>query len=325
MAFDPASQVFSTVSDFFEATTSGDASRARIVHCINPFRAPPESEHHRAQAVTLASMARARDVARGLAMPTDVTFAKVTHGDAFHSPLIEFDQAAELDRSILDLGAFQVRRALPLIMDILMAPQIAADDILLFTNVDIAVAPDFYGFVTAIFERGADCAIINRRTISGAYLGPADLPIMASEVGTPHPGFDCFALKGALRDDLMAYDSCVGIGGVMLPLLHQLLARASKPVVLLDAHATFHLGDDKTWIDPALSDYTEHNRAEIDRVFSALIEDPDTKQRLVSRLSGAHRDWVFPNHLRRLAGVAGDIPQEKPKGVLQRLGLRRRS
>lgn len=325
MAYDPATQVFSNVSDFFEATTPGDATRPRIVHCINPFQAPPESEHHRAQEVTLASMARARNVAHGAGSPVDVTFAKITHGDAFQSPLIDFHQAAELERSILDLGTFAIRRPLPLIMDILMAPQVAADDILIFTNVDIAVAPDFYGFVAALFARGADCAIINRRTISGAYHGPADLPIMACDVGTPHPGFDCFAMKGALRDDLMAYDSCVGIGGVMLPLVHQLLAGASKPVVLLDAHASFHLGDDKTWIDPALSDYTEHNRSEIDRVFSALIEDPDSKNRLTSRLSGAHRDWVFPNHLRQLAGVPEVEPSKKSKSVLQKLGLKRQT
>ncbi len=308
MSYNSEDSVFTTIGEFFASTEKSEAkSNARIIHCINSFPAEPGTEHHKAQRVTFASMTRARMVAQLLCPNVKILFAKVTSEEDETTSLIEFDVDAKLDRTVLDLKSFRTPRPLPLVMDVITAIDIEPQDIFVFTNVDVALVPDFYAFIYSLFERGADCAIINRRTISDVYGDERDLSLMTSEAGAPHPGFDCFAFLGSLRNNLIRYDSCIGIGGVMLPLVHQLLATAHKPVVLLDAHATFHLGDDRRWRSDKFADYAEHNRNEVDHVFKALLRDVGKRERLLGRLKGAPRKMAFPQRLRGLSGT-----DEKP-------------
>ncbi len=308
MTFHPDTAVFTSLANFLTSTrVTDEACCSKLVHCINPFSSEPDSEHFRAQHVTLASMARARSFSKIVCPELKVEFAQVTDGDDFSSSLIEFEHSHVLSRSVLDMFPFEVKRPLPLLMDILTPVAVKPDEVIVFTNVDIAVTPSFYSFIRALFSRGVDCAVINRRTISGNYSSEDDLALMECEVGMPHPGFDCFAFRGNLREKLFAYNSCVGIGGVMLPLLYQLLAFAEAPLVLLDAHATFHLGDDKSWLNNKLADYTEHNKGEIDRTFLKLIGNDENRKRLLTRLVGAHRPWVYPERLQALANQV-DLP-----------------
>lgn len=314
-------KVFTTLQDYYAETRRAVAPNgSRIVHCINPFPARPGSEHDRAQRVTFASMTHARSVARQLQPELDVRFAKITDAHDVSSDLIAFDDHHRIERTITDLADFKIPRPLPIMMDVLTAAPVEPDDIVVFTNVDIALVPGFYGLLEAVFARGADCAIINRRTISGIYEDERDLPLMACETGAPHPGFDCFAFRGRLRDALLPYDGCVGIGGVMLPLVHQLIARADRPVVLLDAHATYHLGNDRQWQNEDFADYTAHNRREVDRIFQALLEDPALGDRMVQRLSQAHKAWVFPQRLRALAGLQAPPAPSRRNRPARRLG-----
>jgi len=308
-------KVFTTLQEFYAETQRSVAPRgSRIVHCLNPFPAKPGSEHDRAQRVTFASMAHARSVARQLQPQLDVRFVKVTDAHDVSSALIEFDDQYRIERSVMDLSDFKIPRSLPIMMDVLTAPSVEPDDILVFTNVDIALVPGFYGFLEAIFSRGADCAIISRRTISSIFEDERDLPLMACEVGAPHPGFDCFAFRGRLRDALLPCDSCVGIGHVELPFVYQLLARADRPVVPLDAHATYHLGNDRQWAHEDFSDYHAHNLREVDRIFQALLDDPAIRDRMVQRLSQAPRAGTFPPRLRAMAGLqAAPAPSRRTR------------
>lgn len=312
--------VFKTLQDYYTETQRDFAPcRSRIVHCVNPFPASPGSEHDRAQRVTFASMTRARSVAMALSPQLDLRFAKVTDAEDVSTSLIAFDDHYTIERTVSDLAQFEVPRPLPIMMDILTAVPLDPDDIFVFTNVDIALVPGFYGFLEAIFSRGTDCAIINRRTISDVYEDERDLSLIAGEAGAPHPGFDCFAFRGRLRDALRPYDSCIGIGGVMLPLLHQLLALADRPVVLIDAHVTYHLGNDRQWAHEHFSDYHAHNRNEIDRVFQSLLDDPAIRDRMVQRLLAAPRIAIFPNRLRALAGLPEQAAPARPNRLARRL------
>jgi hypothetical protein len=222
-----------------------------------------------------------------------------------------------LDRSILDLGTFRVSRRLPLLFDVISAPSVSPDNILIYTNIDIGLLPHFYLLIDEIFSRGADCAVINRRTISESYRDVSDLSFMIHEAGAPHQGFDCFAFRGWLRDAILPFSSCLGIGGVMKPLLYSLLAKAVNPVILLDAHATFHIGDDRTWLDPDFLDYAAFNRAEEDRVFDLLCSDALTADRLITRLQGAHVPGVFPQRLRRRVGITQDSENTPRRGSMR--------
>ena len=261
-------------------------------------------------------MVRARKIAQILCPNVEIVFAQVTLQHDQPMSMSQSDISVKIDRTVQDLREFQVPRPLPLVMDVLTAVDLKPEDIFIFTNVDIALAPNFYEFINSVFERGIDCAIVNRRTISDVYCDERDLSLMTNEVGAPHPGFDCFAYLGSLKNRLTHYDSCVGIAGVMAPLVYQLLAKAKRPVVLLDAHATFHLGDDKEWKNDKFKDYSEHNLNEIHTVFNALLDDVEQKQRLLDRLTGEHGIKVIPRGLRGKLGVKSTLKRRR-KPMLQ--------
>lgn len=277
--------------------------RDKIVHCVNLFEAPVGSEHHRAQAVTLHSMSLARDFAKTLSPDLKVHLVSATvRADAGLSPKA-FETHYFLERTVQDLASFKVPRALPLICDILNNVKLNKTDILIYTNVDIALMPGFYGFIEDVFSRGFDCAIINRRTISEGYDGPDQIARMYAELGAVHQGFDCFAFRAGLRDKMVPYNSCIGAANVMRPLVYNLLAFSDNPVVLLDAHETFHIGNDKAWKSDEYYDYSEFNRTEAYKVFDGILEDKEAKRRLITRLQGCHKRWVFSNEFRLRAGL----------------------
>jgi hypothetical protein len=256
----------------------------RMVHVVNTFRAEADSSHDRAQRMTLESMRVARDVAPVIdnSLKVRQLAAVVSDQDVVSDA---FDDIIALQRTIRDLARFRVPRPLPLIQDILDGPALADDEVLIYTNVDIALVPNFYVFVADLFRLGLDALVINRRTVSDTYPGPEALALAVAEVGAEHPGYDCFAFRAGIRRQFVPWQSCVGIAGVMSPLLYNILAVARAPCVLLDAHVTFHLGDDKAWQRPEFEDYAALNRAELVQTFQRLCEDPERKTRMLSALA----------------------------------------
>jgi len=287
----------------------------QITHCVNPFRAKVGSEHELAQNVTIASMQSARRAAVIEDPALSVRHvAAVLRGEEPENGI--FDEVLILQRSILDLHEFRVKRPLPLIYDIIEAPRLSDEDILIYTNIDIGLVSNFYAFVADLFRLGLDAVIINRRTVSDVYTGPEALRLIAAEAGAQHPGYDCFAFRAHLRRKFFLWHSCLGIGGVMTPLVYNMLAFAKAPCVLLDAHVTFHLGDDKTWERPEFHDYAEFNRREIDQVFEKLCDDPIRRENLISALENHPSGrGSLPQRLRSKAGLG----RRPPPPIRQRL------
>lgn len=264
-------------------------------------------------------MRTAQEFARSQCPDLSVDLVSVTlEGEEIQADDVAFAQQIELDRSVLDIKTFRVPRRLPLIFDIVAKPAAEPDDIFVYTNIDVSLVPQFYLVLAELFRRGADCAVLNRRTIAGIYRDASDLAIMSIEVGEPHKGFDCFAFRAGLRDEMVPFSSCIGMGSVMLPLLYSLLARAELPTVLLDAHATFHVGHERSWRAAEYSDYTDFNKSEVDRVFDALCSEPEVRSRLVERLQNADSRFVFPDRLRERVGLPTSEKRAKPRGSLTR-------
>ena len=256
----------------------------RITHVVNPFPATPGSEHDRAQKVSLATMDRARRVAAVTDPDVKVRHvAAVLSGEA-PEEAGRFDEVLTLGRSVLDLKTFAHPRPLPLIHDILTAPDLPDDEILIYTNADIALTDGFYGFVARLLRDGFDAIIINRRDIANGWTGPDDIAIMSAEVGRSHSGADCFAFRAGLRKRFEPWSGCLGIPHVMRPLCHNMLVSAESPCMLLDAHVTFHIGSDASWRNSKYNDYRAHNLAEADRVFDLMHADPARLARLLSAL-----------------------------------------
>ncbi|MDW3220453.1 MAG: hypothetical protein R8F63_17730 [Acidimicrobiales bacterium] len=178
-----------------------------------------------------------------------------------------------LDRSILDLGEFVRPRRLPLLPDVLAGFGDPDDyDVAVLTNVDIAVQPLFYDLVQSITGDGYDAFSITRRTVQPAF-GGSSLARLAATEGTVHPGHDCFVMSSALVARMDPGDAALGVRWVGRTLLWQLQLCASRYRTFGDLHATFHIGDDRVWVDPDLADYDRYNIAVARRLVERLLEE----------------------------------------------------
>jgi hypothetical protein len=247
----------------------------QFLHIVSPFSVGTNSQAERIQALTFAAMqqsvnfieannkgntARPNVRFRSAVMPQDMTFS-----------MRFFPDTVSLSRSIMDVGAFQVPRALPLLFDLIEAALVEDVDTVIFTNVDIIPLPHFYSAVSKLFECGFDALVINRRTIDGEFDDPSLLPLLLADYGRPHEGHDCFVFNVKAARQFIRTSACVGAGAVMRGLIYNMVAQATRMLILTDVHLTCHIGDDKTWASPDLQDYVHHNKNEAIALLRKLI------------------------------------------------------
>ncbi len=231
----------------------------RLAHIINPVQVPETSDLYVAQPVTFQSVILARNFARQQGV--DVQCFTAQYGRDRALVPAEFIPTPDLTRSVLDVGTFQVARPLPLVGDILARLYEAAPDAdyLIYSNVDIALQPHFYCAIAALIDQGYDAFVINRRTISTTHRDPAALWLMAAEMGKTHPGHDCFIFARSHYPHYQLGHLCIGASLIGMGLLINLISQGQRFQEFRDLHLTFHLGDDRTWRNPKLEDYTAHN------------------------------------------------------------------
>jgi hypothetical protein len=177
-----------------------------------------------------------------------------------------------LDRSVLDIADFAVPRRLPLLFDVLMGLGNSSEyDVAVFTNSDIAVQPLFYELIAELHDDGHDAVSITRRTVQPRFRGSSMTRFLTAD-STPHPGHDCFAMAADIVDRLETCDVALGTRWVARSLLWQLQLTARKFRNFGDLHATVHVGDDRTWVDPRFDDYECHNAAETKELVKTLVE-----------------------------------------------------
>jgi hypothetical protein len=243
-----------------------------IAHIVNPVVVSEPSDLVVAQPITFATMRAAREHARGR-----VNVELYSAQYAKDTELVPDDVTAtrDLDRSVLDVGTFPIPRELPLLRDILDRLYDATQaELLVYTNVDIALLPHFYLVVARLVEHGYDAFIINRRTVTTTHHGIDDVPLMAAEVGRPHPGLDCFVFRRSAYPRYFLGDVCVGAGGVGWALMYNLRRHAAKFEIFEDYHVTFHLGDSQVWRSEASRPYARHNARQNRRICRHYREDP---------------------------------------------------
>ncbi|MCP5108396.1 MAG: sulfotransferase, partial [bacterium] len=232
----------------------------RIAHIINPVKVDPSSDLHTAQPVTFETMLVARQFAAG---SVEVSLYSTQFAEDRDFVPRFFKKTKDLERSVLDLGNFNVKRKLPILKDILDRLHSASDaGYFIYTNSDIALMPNFYTSIAKIIKQGHDAFVINRRTIPGHYSKIEDIPLMYSETGEPHKGWDCFIFKRELYSRFELGNVCVGIGGVGRVLIWNLIAQAAKFKEFKNRHLTFHIGNDRIWLNDEYSDYKQFNREE---------------------------------------------------------------
>ena len=239
-----------------------------IAHIINPVIVNQSSDLFVAQPITFETMRIAQQFARG---HVDVALYSAQYPE--DRPIIPewFQMTPDLDRSIFDIGCFYEKRKLPLIKNILDRLYEASDaEYFIYTNVDIALMPNFYITVNKLIEAGYDAFIINRRTIPKRYQSIEEIPVMYSEVGESHPGHDCFVFKREVYPRYRIGTVCVGINWVGRVLIYNLACNAKNFKEFKRKHMTFHIGNDKTWKKNEYADYVIHNKREAVKVLSEI-------------------------------------------------------
>lgn len=262
----------------------------RFVHFLNPFPSPEGSSNDRVQAVSYESMRRAR----AFQSEIPIHLAAVVAPDDQECVPGGFELAGVLERNVLDVSAFAHSVPLPLVYDILeagcgYARKLAkehGDDpdyvYVVFTNVDIALMPHFYGVVADLIGRGYDTLTIFRRTIAPFDPDLSLLAQMYADYGETHKGFDCFVFPLGQLDRHIRSDACIGQGFVMRNVLYNLVANARRMAIVRKAHLTFHLGNDQNWRDPRFADYHRFNGLQAKHVLTSLMKrDPSTARKLL--------------------------------------------
>lgn len=232
-------------------------------HIINPFPCPETSEHGIASKITYESLRIAVEDAHKQGIEVEV-HAVVLPGDevAIKPPA---KLAGHLARTVQDIRPMSPRRPLPLISDILTTGAGATHcDYLIFTNMDIAVQPDFYSQLHEIIEKRFEPGTpftVYRRNISSHYTRIEQLPEMYRQPGQVAYGYDCFVFPRSYVPQLDLGNCCIGAAYFDYLLFIALDAvsgfRAKR---INDRALTFHLGNDIAWSSQI--DYIEHNLAE---------------------------------------------------------------
>jgi hypothetical protein len=239
-----------------------------IAHIVNPVLVDPSSDLFLAQPITFESMRRARvEVLPKLR----VTLYSAQYAEDKKIVPRDFLLTADLTRSVLDVGEFNIPRKLPLLRDILARLYDASmADYLIYTNVDIGLQPHFYSAVVDYIHAGYDSFVINRRTIPATNASASDIEALYAETGIPHRGWDCFVFPRSIYPSFKLYDVCIGTARVGLSLLANLMACSDNFKEFRDEQLTFHIGDKRSGRRKDFADYDAHNTHQLDRILSDL-------------------------------------------------------
>jgi hypothetical protein len=225
----------------------------------------PSSDLYIAQPITFESMKVAQQFARAFSLDVQLCAVNFPEDDEIVPSF--FGCRKHLHRSVLDVDTFSISRKLPLIKDILDCAASAADaEFIIYTNVDIAVLPNFYVSLDGILKEGIDAFMVTRRTLSKQYKAASELWRMYADIGDAHPGDDCFVFR---RDTYAKYDlgdACIGAKYIARLLAFNVIIHAHRFERFNNLHLTFHIGDERIWHNDKWADYSAHNERVLRRV-----------------------------------------------------------
>lgn len=214
----------------------------KIAHIINPIKVSENNDLYKAQPITFESMRVAKNFS---SFKDNITLCTTQFEEDLPIIPTYFNVLSNLKSSVLDIDPKLNGRKLPLIKDILeKLKEIPEADYYIYTNADIALMPQFYDVVLERIAQGHDAIVINRRRLNKQYSTVQELPMMYSDLGRSHPGFDCFVFHKDLLNKLILGNICIGVPFIEATLVHNLFSFAKKPLFIADAHLTFHIGMD---------------------------------------------------------------------------------
>ncbi len=239
-----------------------------LAHLVNPVNVQSESDLFVAQPITFESMRIAREFSLMSSKDLEIEFLS-SHYLEDESVIPEyFYKKVQLKRSFRDIIPSKKVKKLPLLADLFQSFKVLSPeaDYYIYSNVDIAVMPHFYLTVAAYISAGYDAIAINRKTISTEYQLPNQLPMMYAQIGKPHEGIDCFVIKKEYIDNFNFEHAIIGSGPVGIIICLNMIRVASKFYWIENGDLTFHLGDDKSWIQETDLELFNYNYDELRKI-----------------------------------------------------------
>jgi hypothetical protein len=282
----------------------------KIAHLINPVNLPPPSDLVIAQPLVFEALRIARMAAADVA---DVTLLAACYPEdqAIVPPWMTL--TPPLTRSILDLQAFEVRRKLPLLADLIerLITTVPDADAYIYSNVDIIVTPQIYRFIAHRLNDGVDALTINRTSVTDRPYRPDDLPLVWAEAGEESAGYDFFVFTRAQAERFVLAETMIGISGIGAVLHFNLLTFAQRHEKLHNMQLTKHVGDQSASYGRAMQPYLEHNRRQLAVIGAQLGWNADFIQAnrpaanlspaFVARHQQRHREALRQRNRARLA------------------------
>ncbi|MDB4061267.1 hypothetical protein N8371_08515 [Vicingaceae bacterium] len=230
----------------------------KIAHIVNPVKVAKNNQLFAAQLITFESMKAAKEQAN----LSDFELIQCCTQYSADEEVVPsyFKKLSNLKRSVNEVNSKLNGRKLPLIKDILYKiNELENTDYLIYTNIDIGLMPYFYNTILGYIKKGHDAIIVNKRRLVADYNNVNQLPDIYADLGKSHPGFDCFIFKRDLLEKFVLNDICVGVPFLGVSLLHNLVAHSQKPLVITNAHLTFHIG--MSVLEFKKDEYYSHNKA----------------------------------------------------------------
>lgn len=282
-----------------------DNSRTRrdtIHHVLNPVAAGYDSDLWIAQPLTFESIERARvfhdgvnpDAGRQVSVHAVMVGDEQVAIEPIREPVVH-----RINRTAREILGRENARPLPAIKDIIrpVVEQARDEDVIVYTNVDIGVQPQFYDYVRRWFENGNDGLVINRRTIGRNYGVQGEHSDVVSDVGKPHPGFDCFAARARAFRRFVLGDTVIGTHLIGRVILWNVAAMADNWKLVRDGHLTFHVGDDNTGKDEKNNYLVVHNHGQAVKTLKALRSDKFLEA-LLEKAPEALKTYYKPSMIR---------------------------
>ncbi|MGZ5253768.1 MAG: hypothetical protein ACXWV4_05345 [Flavitalea sp.] len=240
-----------------------------IAHLVNPVYKPADPFLERAQQITFETMRVARDKSNS---ELSVQLLSAQYPEDHVVIPADLKTTIDLEESAASFQQFSNHRKLPLLKDLLHRLYTESDaDYLIYTNVDIAVMPEFYNEVAKRIRQGYDAFIINRRRIPEEFAYSNNLEEMYSHRGLAHPGFDCFIFHRSLYPKFNLANVCIGIPFVEITFSQNLFCYANRFRLFDKEHLTFHLGMEI--FKKRDKEYLNYNRNEYRKALNAIRSD----------------------------------------------------
>lgn len=226
-----------------------------------------------------------------------------------------FEDVPTLSKTAADIFPNE-RKKLPLLSEVLNALGPHEDyDYAIFTNSDICVSRDFYGVVLALIQSGIEAGSITRRTVPRFLESSHSMALSSAHVGSSHTGHDCFFFSSQIASELRVGKTLLGVPLIGKTLLVDLLRLTPAVGVFRKLNVTFHLGNDRIWMDNDFDTLARHNAIEFSNVAAAVRESLGTEAwgRALICANPVMQAHLLPKELKK------EVARNRPRDLGRRL------